>query len=145
MRRLLTILVLAVGCNDRTSTGAVETPASAIITFAFAGYPADTIRVAFRDAPSIAQATNYLTRKTGPRFPIGPIVRGAGVDARYPFHFDADSVKLAEVAIELCDGRLMRTMAELDAFMRGATGDANAPRAVWCPWNAYPVKVESGT
>jgi hypothetical protein len=64
------------------------------------------------------------------------------VDPRYPFHYIAEEVRLAELATEVCDGRLMRTSAEVDAFIAGASGNPAATSATWCPWAAYPVKVE---
>lgn len=128
-------------CSDSAGVDSPNPPSSAVITFAFEGRPQDTILVRFNNSAAIAQATSYISTHSGPKFPIGPIFRGAGVDARYPFHYDPDSVQLAEVAIELCDGRLMRTSAEVDAFMQAYTGDPNAARAVWCPWGAYPIRV----
>jgi hypothetical protein len=94
------------------------------------------------DPVTIAQAEARIATGTGPTFPIGPIARGAGTDARYPFHFLPDSVRLAELAVEACDGAPMKTAAEVDDFFEGSTGNRNAPRAVWCPWGGFPMAVE---
>jgi hypothetical protein len=94
------------------------------------------------DPVTIAQAEARIANGTGPAFPIGPIVRGAGIDARYPFHFLPDSVRLAELAVEVCDGAPMKTPAEVDDFIEASTGNRSAPRAVWCPWSGFPMAVE---
>ena len=139
----LTIPALAVACDDSATEPGDDLPAAgAIVTFAFAGNPADTLRVHVLDPATIAAARAYVTTKTGAAFPIGPIRRGAGVDARYPFHFVADSVRLAEVAMELCDGAPMRTAAAVDSFFV-LTGRPTAQSTTYCPWGAYPVDVSS--
>jgi hypothetical protein len=113
----------------------------AVVTFAFQGRT-DTMLVLMTDPATISAAEARVRTGRGPNIPIGPIARGAGIDPRYPFHFIADSVRLAEVAIELCDAAPMRTVAEVDAFFLGSTGNPDAARATWCPWAAYPVAVE---
>ncbi len=50
-------------------------------------------------------------------------------------------MRLADWAMELCDGRPMRTSADIDAFFEGVTGDRHAKRATWCPWGATPIAV----
>ena len=131
--------LLACG-GDGPTPPAPEGPA-AEVWFAFGGYPADTLRVLLRGAGAIADVEAYLATQDGPRIPAGTIVRGAGLDPRYPFHFIPESVQIVDAAIELCDGQPMRTPAEVDEYMRGATGDANPERAPWCPWSAYPVRL----
>jgi hypothetical protein len=127
----------ACGGDDPASPADEE----ATIVFAFEGLPDDTLRVRVRHAPTIAAARAYIDTKQGPRIPVGRIVRGAGSDPTYPFHFVPTSVRLAEATIELCDGAPMRTPAEVDAFITGATGKSNARSATWCPWSAYPIEI----
>ena len=112
-----------------------------VVTFVWDSHP-DTMRVLVCDADAIAAAQSYIATQTGAHIPSGPIVRGPGVDAAVPFHFIPDSVMLVEVAIELCDGRMMRTSAEVDAYFVGATGSANASKAPFCPWSARPIGIE---
>ena len=114
---------------------------AATVVFAFESHPDDTLEVRVRHAPTIAAARAYVNTKQGPRIPVGRIVRGAGSDPTYPFHFVPTSVRLAEATIELCDGAPMRTPAEVDAFIAGATGKPNARSATWCPWSAYPIGI----
>lgn len=131
----LASLALALACSD---SGPDQ---GAIITFGFEGR-AETIRVHVTNPVTIGQAEQWLATQTGPKFPIGTIVRGAGVDSRYPFHYVPESVTLTELAIELCDGAPMTTPEAVDDFIEGSTGHRNAPSATWCPWNAFPLGVE---
>ncbi len=104
-RTRLVVLALAAvvfGCLAGTAL-----PAGGVIVFAFDGHPADTLRVLVLDPPTLAAAQAYLGGQGQARIPVGPIVRGPGVDSRYPFHFVPDSVRLAEVTIELCDAAPM--------------------------------------
>ena len=135
------LLVAAIACADDPSAPALPTE-GAIVSFAFNGLPQDTMRVHMLHEPSIAQAEQYVATQQGSRMPVGPIVRGAGVDPRYPFHYVAAEVRMAQLAIELCDGRPMRTPQAVNQFIAGSTGNASAPQATWCPWGAYPVSVQ---
>jgi hypothetical protein len=100
------------------------------------------MRVLITHAPTVAAACTYLASGTGPHIPTGTIVRGAGSDGALPFHYIPESVRLVEAAIEVCDGRLMKTAAALDDYIEGVTGDRNASQAPYCPWGARPVAVE---
>lgn len=135
---LLTTLTLAAACGDPTGT---ELPAGgAVITFTFQATD-DTMDVLVTDPVTIRRAEERVASGSGPRMPLGPIVRGAGIDTRYPFRFVPDSVQLTDMAIEICDGRPMRTAAEVNQFFEWSTGNAASARATWCPWGATPVKV----
>jgi len=112
-----------------------------IVTFTWDSRP-DTMRVLVCDAAAVAAAQSYVATQTGAHIPSGPIVRGAGADAALPFHFIADSVQLVELAIELCDGRMMRTPGEVNEYFLGATGRTDAQKAPYCPWGARPISVE---
>lgn len=140
LRFLPLVLLAGVACGDDTAAPA-EPRDGAIVTFAFDQLP-DTLRVHVRDSATIAEAERRVATGTGSRMPVGPIVRGAGVDARYPFHYLPDSVRLLDLAMEICDGRPMRTPAQVTEFFLLSTGNANAPRATWCPWGAHPIAVE---
>jgi hypothetical protein len=128
----------AAGCDGPSE--AVED--EAVVVFVFQGHPEDTMRVLVRRRDTIEAARRYLRSRAGANIPSGPLVRGAGVDPRYPMHFIPDSVRLVEVAIELCDHPPMHTPEEVDEFFEGSTGRPDAPRAKWCPWNARPIAVE---
>lgn len=134
-------LVTLVACNDDSSgTGPTPPPGSAIMTLYFdAGQ--DTMDVLLTDSATIAQAEQRVLTGVGSRMPTGLIVRGAGVDARYPFHYLPDSVRLTDLAMEVCDGRPMKTPQEVNAFFYLSTGDSLRATATWCPWGAEPVAV----
>jgi hypothetical protein len=111
-----------------------------IVTFVFDGRPGDTMRVIVDHAPTLAAARRAVSDPRAARIPIGPILRGAGTDPRWPFHFDPLEIRIADAAMELCDGAPMRTAGEVDAFLAG-TGNADAERTTWCPWGARPIAV----
>ena len=116
--------------------GAVE------VKLAFSGYPQDTMRIAITDTAAIRLAREFVNTGTGPKLPIGRIMRGAGLDPRYPFRFEPGSVQFADFAMEVCDGAPMRTDSAVVEFMKGATGELNPTSATWCPWGAYPIAVK---
>lgn len=123
--------------------GAPTPPAGgAIVTFAFHNHPADTLKVLVTRAETIETVEEILAGSRPALMPLGLIRRGPGVDPRYPFHFIPESVRLADLAIELCDGAPMRTPAEVEAFIAGATGSPTSETATWCPWGGYPVHLE---
>ncbi len=137
----LTITTLAAACDDASTAPDADLPTGgAIVTFAFDGHPTDTLRVHVLDSATIAGARAYVSTKSGAKIPIGPIRRGAGVDARYPFHFVADSVRLADMAIEVCDGAPMRTTAAVESLFVW-TGRPTQQSTTYCPWSAYPIAV----
>ena len=135
---LLLCAILPAACDSSTEPGAEE----AVVLFTFEGYPADTMRVLMQHGPTIQEARRVIAGESDATIPIGPIVRGSGVDPRYPYHFLPDEVRLAGMTIELCDGAPMHTAAEVDEFFLGSTGDPNASQAYWCPWNARPIAIE---
>lgn len=132
------VLALAtlLACADTTGL-----PEGAVIVLAFDGFPQDTMRIAITDTAAIRMAREFVETGEGPKMPVGTILRGAGIDPRYPFHYEPSSVHFADVAVEVCDGAPMRTEAAVLEFMRGATGEQNPTSATWCPWAAYPIEV----
>lgn len=137
--------IVAAGCGSSPTpppaVGCEGAEPCAIVTFVWDSRP-DTMRVMVTHGPTIQAAHAYVQTGTGPGIPSGTIQRGAGSDPALPFHYLPDSVRLVEVAIELCDGRLMKTVAQLNAYFEGATGNPNASRAPFCPWGARPVQVD---
>jgi hypothetical protein len=109
--------------------------AGTIVVFGFRYDPTLELRVLIEDSATVASARSFIANGQGPHIPIGRIRRGKGVDSRYPFHFVPGDVRLAELAAEVCDARLMRTPAQVDSFIAGA-GDR------YCPWSAYPKRIE---
>ena len=132
---LLTLLA----CNSDDATGLRDGAVEVVL--AFDGYPQDTMRIAITDTSAIRLAREFVNTKQGPKLPIGRIVRGSGIDARYPYRYEPESVRFADFATEVCDGAPMHTDSAVVEFMRGATGEANPTSATWCPWGAYPIAV----
>ena len=132
----------ALGCSSTVEPERVALPVSALVTFAFTGKPADTMKVFISDTATISAAQSFIATGRGPHLLIGTIIRGAGVDTRYPFQFVPQTVRLVDAAIELCDGAPMQTSSDVDDFIQGATGNRAASSATWCPWSSYPVQVQ---
>ena len=62
-------------------------------------------------------------------FPIGPLRRGdGGFNAPWSWHLDPALVRVAELAIEVCDGRPTYVEANLGDF------------PAYCPWGARVVR-----
>ena len=111
------------------------------IVFAFEGHPADTMVVTTNRPETIAAAKAYIATQRGPKLLAGTIVRGSGIDPRYPFQFVPETVQLIGAAVEACDGAPMRTEAAVNDFFQASQGNRNAPAATWCPWSSYPIAV----
>jgi len=132
-------LLTVIACN---SDDALGLPDGAVeVVLAFDGFPQDTMRIVVTDTSAIRLAREYVSTKQGPKLPTGRILRGSGVDRRYPYRYEPESVRFADFAMEVCDGAPMRTDSAVVEFMRGATGEANPTSATWCPWAAYPIAV----
>jgi hypothetical protein len=130
-------LLAGVACKDPIAS----LPAGGVVvTFAFEA-TTDTLDVLVLDSATIAQARQRVATGEGSRMPVGPIVRGAGIDPRFPFHYLPADVRLDDLATETCDGRPMRTISEVNEFFELSTGNRNAKQAIWCPWGARPIAV----
>jgi hypothetical protein len=99
---------------------------SAIVTFAVSG---ETFKVSLTRADQIAAARAALNG--GPaRIPNGRIVPGADVNTGWSWHLE--DVTLADVTIELCDGRPSDVERQGTAFGGGR----------FCPWTAKVTGIE---
>ena len=132
-------LLALLACNSDNATGLPDGAVEVVL--AFDGFPQDTMRIAITDTSAIRMAREFVNTKQGPRLPIGRIVRGSGIDRRYPYRYEPESVRFADFAMEVCDGAPMHTDSAVVEFMRGETGEANPMSATWCPWGAYPIAV----
>lgn len=137
-------IALGAACGADSSVEPIVDPvetAGAVITVVFPARPQDTLNVLVKDSATIAKANAFVSTGSGPRMITGKIVRGAGVDARYPFHYIPESVTLADVGVEICDGALMRTTKDVDDFFTWNTGHVSSQEATWCPWDSKPIAV----
>ncbi|HEY7394149.1 MAG TPA: hypothetical protein VH559_04875 [Gemmatimonadaceae bacterium] len=140
---ILALATVAVGACSNESVSAPDGDGRyAMLTIGFESRPADTLHVVLSDSATIARAESYVATHNGPRMISGRIVKGALLDARYPFHFKAGSVQIVDAAIELCDGAPMRTAQDVDNYFEGSTGSASSESAPWCPWSSYPIAVQ---
>jgi hypothetical protein len=144
LARLLFAGALVAGVEGCDDDDGLAPPGNdgAIVTFAFDATD-DTMDVLVLDSATIAIARQRVETGAGPRMPIGPIVRGAGVDPDFPFHYIPAAVRLNDLAMEICDGRPMRTVQEVYDFFELSTGNRNAVEATWCPWGARPIAVRN--
>lgn len=138
------VIAAAVACRSTTDVPDAcrvgPDAAAAVVTIAWTSRP-DSMQVLVHGTTVVRAACGYVRTGTGPRIMAGRIVRGAGVDPRVPFHYLPDSVSLVDIAIELCDSKLLRTTADVDAYFLASTGRVDAPSAPYCPWSARPVQV----
>jgi hypothetical protein len=142
MKHITLALFSALALGACSSSGSeLDGPNAAIITVAFDGL-ADTLDITVTDAATIEAADNYVRTHSGSRLISGRIVRGAGVDTAYPFHFVPETVRIVDLAIEVCDGAPMRTTAAVDSFFVWSTGNLNSESAQYCPWSSHPIRVQ---
>lgn len=128
-------LVLAAlsGCGGGSGAGTSE------VTFVMRlhGFgPTEEFRVRSADPVFIAKAREQLGLPEARRnlFPAGTIVAGdGGYNMGWGWHFS--QVQMAEVAIELCDGRPSMVQADLPYWL----GTVKQ----FCPWTGY-VYAEQG-
>ena len=138
---ILALSALALGACSSSLNEPRDGTHAAVVTVVFSGHPQDTLDVFVTDSAAIVAAEKYVATQTGPRMITGTIVKGAGQDARYPFRFLPASVRLADFAMEICDGEPMRTPQAVSTFFELATGNANSDSAPYCPWGSYPIAV----
>lgn len=130
------LVLVCTACGSPTA----PKPKSAILTLRFEdSRPSgewETMRILVDNAATVDRAREYLRDPSPPVFPGGKIIRGQGVDPRFPFHYVPETVQLIEGAVEVCDGRPMHTPHEVNVFVGGVTGDTLSTEATWCPGNA---------
>jgi hypothetical protein len=138
-------IALLAACSYDSGSGVITDPPtgvpSALLTVVFPSHPADTLRVIVTDSVTITRAEAFVQSGTGPHMLTGKIARGAGADQKYPFHYISESVRLADVGMEICDGAPMRTTQDVDNFFVWATGSVASTEATWCPWESKPIAV----
>jgi hypothetical protein len=121
-RLVLLAAFFVAGCDD----GAADPPYGEFLvavdreTFVLRATDAETIRLA---------TENFRGRNA--MFPIGPLrPASGGFNAPWSWHFDPDQVRMAEVAIEVCDGQPSYVEQNLQDFL-----------GAYCPWGARVVAI----
>lgn len=104
--------------------GTEPTPGQADFAVSVAG---ETFVMRVHDPETIRLARENLAGRNR-RFPVGPLRRGnGGFNSPWSWHFDPAEVRMAEAAIEVCDGR--------PSYVEANLGDY----ATYCPWGARIV------
>jgi hypothetical protein len=127
MKRALILsftLILTLSCSGESPTE----PQGQFFTVEVAG---ERFRMLVTDPETIRLAReNYEGRNQ--RFPIGNIQRGSGgFNEPWSWSYIPDSIRMVEVAIEVCDGRPSYVNDHLDDYLRVG----------YCPWGARVVSL----
>ena len=108
------------GCG--ATTRATETAADFVVVVG-----SDQVVLRVSDAETIRLARQRLAGR-GTGFPAGPVRRGdGGFNAPWSWHLDPAETRIAEAAIEVCDGTPSYLEVHLDEF------------PTYCPWGAVIV------
>jgi hypothetical protein len=88
--------------------------------------------IAVTDPKSVAQAKNSITSHTR-LFPFGKLASGdGGFNGPYHWHLEPESVRMVEVAAELCDGLPSAVEANLPYWLNDVRR--------YCPWSGRVLK-----
>jgi hypothetical protein len=121
------------GCSSPTAPSP-ELEGGVVVTFETSG---ETFRVFVASASTIGQLFALERGEATASIPNGRILRGAGPgnhNAPYGWHLDPADVAMADVTIELCDGRPSYVQANLDEYV-DVVGR-------YCPWGATLVSIQ---
>jgi hypothetical protein len=136
MMSALSAAVLIAGTARAQSPKAVPPPLFATFTFAD-GKPVRTFLTDVETAEILLQIAEG-ERKDG--IPNGILLddrpRKSPYDPNWSWHFKPDSVRMADVTIEVCDATPTYIEEHMDEWFRGEK------EARWCGWSAKLVKVE---
>jgi hypothetical protein len=122
VRVVLAALVLA-------AAGCGTAPTSVVATFEVEG---ERFRVHVTNAQTISALQKLARGEAGPSIPNGRIVAGKGNE---PWSWRLEDIELADVTMELCDGRPSYVEENLDEYLRIGR---------YCPWGARVISVVSG-
>jgi hypothetical protein len=101
------------------------------------GHRSTTFVVKLTSDEDIRHARELLSGETTDRPHLLGRIRHvtAPYNARWNFHFEPQSVRFFDVAIEVCDASTTYVQDHLDE-----AGGAFLPGNVWCPWSSRLVK-----
>jgi hypothetical protein len=134
----VTAVVLGLAVSAWSCGGSSQAPSplegGVLATFSVSG---ETFRVWITNPETIAQVLALRAGTSSANIPNGRILRGAGQgnhNAPYGWHLDPQDIALAEIAIEVCDGRPSYVQRNIDEFVD------NVRR--YCPWAATLVALD---
>jgi len=123
---LLPLIIVLFGCS---SENPVQPPANGQYFIVQVGRERFTMFVT--DPPTIQFATENFQGKNH-KFPTGRIsLSNGGFNSPWSWHFQPDNIRMADVAIEVCDGLPSHVNSHLNDYL--ATG--------YCPWSAKVIQV----
>lgn len=129
MKPIVFLTLLAVLALAGTAASSTEpAPKRAIVTWKVGD---ETFRTYLNRAADIAVVRRAIKAGETAGIPIGRIYRGRRENGGYAWHLR--DVRLAEVTIELCDGRPSDLDADLDYWVGSVKR--------YCPWGAVPAKL----
>jgi len=122
------VLILA-ACSSPTSP---ELEGGVLATFDVQG---ETYSIFITNAQTIEQVLALSNGLGTARIPSGKLVRGQeGYNVPWSWHIDPQDVEMAEVTMELCDGRPSDVEKDLDYWVDTV--------GRFCPWTAVLVAVK---
>lgn len=129
-------IVLALGgCDsDPTSPDDEELAGGVLATFEVSG---DEFRVWTDDTETIEQLLALEAGESQANIPNGRLVEGPGRgdhNAPWSWHLDPDEVAMAEVTVEVCDGRPSFVEEDLTYWLEQVGS--------FCPWNAELIELQ---
>lgn len=134
-----TVLILATmlavgagGCGD-SPTEPAEPRGGVLATFDVSG---ERFAVFVTNPTTISQLFALRQGSGAANIPNGRVRRGPGIgnhNAPFDWHLDPEDIHMAEVAIEVCDGRPSHVQQNLGEFIDGI--------GRYCPWNARLVNL----
>jgi len=134
MGRILTAAALLATAACGSDTTAPELDGGVLATFDSSG---DRFRVWVTRASTIEQILALQAGESEASIPNGPLLRGPGEanhNQPWSWHYDPELVEMAELTIELCDGRPSYVEEHLDTYLDEV--------GRYCPWGAKLVSVE---
>jgi hypothetical protein len=126
------LLIAGAACNG-SPTEPSELRGGVLATFDVTG---ERFRVFVTNPTTIQQLVALRDGTSGANIPNGRIHRGPGAanhNRPYGWHLDPEDIQMAEVTIEVCDGRPSFVQANIAEFVD------NVRR--YCPWNASLVEL----
>lgn len=134
----LVVLVLtplvAAACDDLTGPDSPGLEGGVVATFRVID---ETFRVWTDDPDAIVQLEALRSGESQANIPLAPVREGPGrADHNEPWswHLHPDSLTMAEVTTEVCDGRPSAVEEDLDYWIETV--------GRYCPWGAELVKLE---
>ena len=134
MKRILiaAALLATAACGSDPTAPALQ--GGILATFQSSG---EQFRVWVTSETAIEQILALQAGESEASIPNGPLVRGSGADDHndpWSWHFDPEQIEMAELTIELCDGRPSYVEENLDTYIEEV--------GRYCPWGAELVSVE---